>query len=275
MKRKLTEIVYKALLGIAGITVCSLLGARLVNAQLLIDHSGGFRGQADLTVNANNPGNGVIGNVLRLTNGMNDHNTSVFSTNQVDVSGFTTSFWFEIQPGTAPMADGMMFVVQHDPRGAMARGCGGGGLGYGADSPTGVCADKITNSVGIKFDIFANDSIPCETTNNSTGLFVDGDSPTCADPSQPEEQYVSLDGTGIDLNGQQPLRADLMYDGTMLSETLTNLVTGATFTHSYPVNIAAHVMGTTAWVGFTGATGGLTSIDYVQGWTYCGSSGCP
>lgn len=250
---------------------CVFLSAQRVNAQV-IDHSTGFGNHSDLTVNLEA---GSTRNVfpterghavLELTNGTFSNATSVFSSPVVDITNFTTSFAFEIQPGTDPLADGMMFVIQSDPRGAAALGPGGGGLGYGHDSP-GPDPLAIINSVGIKFDIFANPGVLCETSNNTTGLFVDGDSPTCATPGT-DDVYVVLDGTGIDLNGLLPLRCDLTYDGTTLTETLTNLWTGTTFTQPYTVDIVSHVGGNTAWVGFTGGTGGLTAIQYVQAWIW-------
>jgi hypothetical protein len=50
--------------------------------------------------------------------------------------------------------------------------------------------------------------------------------------------------------------------------TLTDTVTNATVTEVFPVNIPAMVGGNSAWVGFTGGTGGLTAIQNVLSWSY-------
>jgi hypothetical protein len=60
----------------------------------------------------------------------------------------------------------------------------------------------------------------------------------------------------------------LSYNGTNLSLTITDTVTAATFTTAFPVNISGTVGGTTAYVGFTGGTGGATAIQQIVQWTY-------
>ena len=51
--------------------------------------------------------------------------------------------------------------------------------------------------------------------------------------------------------------AYITYNGTTLNLTITDLVTQATWSHPFTINIPATVGGSTAYVGFTGATGGL------------------
>src|SRR5262249_13138243 len=58
------------------------------------------------------------------------------------------------------------------------------------------------------------------------------------------------------------------YDGSTLSETIRDTVTGATFTHDYsnlaiPNLVGSHV----DYVGFTGATSEVASVQDVQTWT--------
>ena len=64
----------------------------------------------------------------------------------------------------------------------------------------------------------------------------------------------------------------ITYDGANLAMTLTDTVTKATFTTSWPVNIPAIVGGNTAYAGFTGGTGGSTADQEVVTWTF-GSAG--
>jgi hypothetical protein len=53
-----------------------------------------------------------------------------------------------------------------------------------------------------------------------------------------------------------------------LTLTLTDSSTLGTWSHSWPINIPATVGGTTAYVGFTGGTGGLTATQDITSWTY-------
>jgi hypothetical protein len=59
-----------------------------------------------------------------------------------------------------------------------------------------------------------------------------------------------------------------VYDGTTLTLTITDLVTTATYTTSTVINIPATVGGNTAYVGFTGGTGGYTATQKILTWTY-------
>src|SRR5262249_1333146 len=66
----------------------------------------------------------------------------------------------------------------------------------------------------------------------------------------------------------------LSYSGTTLTETITDQTTHATVTETYNnVNIPALVGSNTAFVGFTGGTGGLNAQQDVQTWTYTPGSG--
>jgi hypothetical protein len=58
----------------------------------------------------------------------------------------------------------------------------------------------------------------------------------------------------------------MTYNGTILSETITDNSSGASFSTSYTVDIPTIVGGSTAFVGFTGATGGLTAVQDIQSW---------
>jgi hypothetical protein len=159
--------------------------------------------------------------------------------------------------GTAPSADGMAFVIQSDSPNAL--GGTGGGLGFGSDTPNGQVF--IPNSIAIKFDLYSN----AGEGINSTGLFTSGASPTVG--VNPGDVSIDLTGTGIDLHSQDVFQVTLTYDGTTLTETIKDTNTGATFNHSYTVDIGTQV-GSLGYVGFTGGTGGLTTVADVQTWTY-------
>jgi hypothetical protein len=65
----------------------------------------------------------------------------------------------------------------------------------------------------------------------------------------------------------------MTYDGTTLTVTITDATTLVYATQTYTVNIPSIVGGNTAYVGFTGATGGATATQNVLSWTY--TAGAP
>ncbi len=152
-------------------------------------------------------------------------------------------------------------VVSGGPRSVSE---GGGGLGYGRDHPD-PSFRGIQNSVALKFDLYNNSG---EGTN-STGIFTGGRSPTVREPGLSgiyPDNSVNLGG-GIDLHNQHTFQVDLSYNGATLTEHITDVNTGQNFTVNYGVDIPAMVGGTTAYVGFTGGTGGLTTIADIQSLT--------
>jgi len=64
------------------------------------------------------------------------------------------------------------------------------------------------------------------------------------------------------------MKVHMVYDGTTLTMTITDATTNATFTSSWPINIAATVGASTAYVGFTGGTGGNSAIQDIQSWSF-------
>ena len=206
-----------------------------------INFSQGF-GQAQGELQLNGSAS-LAGTALELTNGGLHEASSAFYPSPVNVQAFTTDFTFQL---TNPAADGFTFAIQNVGPGAL--GTDGGSLGYAG----------IGQSVAIKFDLFRNHGDP---SNNSTGIFVDGVLPI--GPSS-----INLTGTGIYMHSGDKMDAHLTYDGTTLNLTLTDLVTGATWSHPFAINIPATVGGDTAYVGFTGATGGETATQQILTWSY-------
>ena len=188
-----------------------------------------------------NYGASVTGGLLQLTDGGTGENRSAWFATPVPVQSFTTDFTFQQLNATA---DGMTFAIQGSN--IWALGDAGGGLGY----------QGIPSSVAVKFDLYNNTG----EGNDSTGLYTDGAAPTV--PS------VDLSSTGINLHSGDLMHAHLVYNGTNLTMTLTDTVTNATVTEVFPVNIPSMVGGNTAYVGFTGGTGGFAATQNVLSWTY-------
>jgi hypothetical protein len=188
-----------------------------------------------------NYGASVTGGMLQLTDGGADEERSAWFATKVPVQSFITNFTFQLLNASA---DGMTFTIQGDN--IWALGDPGGGLSY----------QGIANSVAVKFDLYNN----AGEGNDSTGLYTGGAAPTV--PS------VDLSSTGINLHSGDIMDAQLVYDGTNLTMTLTDTVTNGTVTEVFPVNIPSIVGGSTAYVGFTGSTGSLTATQNVLSWTY-------
>jgi hypothetical protein len=178
---------------------------------------------------------------LQLTDGGQNEAGSAFYATPVNIQQFTTTFTFQL---SNPAADGMTFTIQNNSPTAI--GVYGGNLGYG----------RIHKSVAIKFDLYNS----AGEGPNSTGLYVNGAIPTVP--------AVNLTGTGIDLHSGDYFNATITYDGANLTLILTDAITMATWSHVWPINIPATVGGNTAYVGFTGGTGGSTSSQKLTSWTY-------
>jgi hypothetical protein len=163
----------------------------------------------------------------------------------LNIQNFTTSFTFQLSAGS-PTADGFTFTLQN--QGTTALGGSGGNLGYGLTT---------TPSVAVKFDLYNN----AGEGTDSTGLYLNGASPTVP--------AVDMTSSGVDLHSGHVFSVQIVYDGTNLTMTITDTTdTALTFTQSWPVNIPETVGGNTAYVGFTGGSGGYTANQSILTWTY-------
>jgi len=216
-----------------------------------INFSNGFAGETTLTLNG---GAAISGTHLRLTDGGATEARSAFFSTPVNVAKFTSDFSFQL---TTPNGDGFTFTIQGT--GATAVGPSGGGLGYGPDSPTGT--PGIAKSVAVKFDLYSNAGEGVD----STGSYTNGASPTTP--------ALDMTSSGVNLHSGDVFNVHVTYDGTTLTWTITDATTGKTFTASATVNIPSLVGGNTAFVGFTGGTGGSTATQDIITWTFNSGSG--
>jgi hypothetical protein len=162
----------------------------------------------------------------------------------LNIQKFTTDFTFQLSAGS-PTADGFTFAIQGNSTAAI--GSTGGNLGYGT----------IGKSVAVKFDLYSN----AGEGTDSTGLYMNG-----AEPAVPATDMTS---SGVDLHSGHVFAVHVVYDGTNLTMTITDTTnTALTFTQAWPVNIPGTVGANTAFVGFTGGTGGYTANQSVLSWTY-------
>ena len=270
-----------------------LSAAPAVNITSMIDHSGGFAGAGltDMRFNGgtaglpavtnvtDSTGNVLYSNVLQLTNGKVGETSSAFSDpppdGTADVLGidtFDTTFDFTYGPTVPPAGDGFTFTIQNSPAKALALGNGGGSLGY----------KTITNSIAIKFDLYKGGTSPNAST---TGLYLNGEQPGDTNVRAVNSTTVAPSGASVDLtqnpngtatgidfhaNPSDDYRVHLVYDGTTLTETLTDVTKNITVSQPYTVNVPAAVNGHTAYAGFTGATGGAFSEQDIISWKFTG-----
>ena len=187
---------------------------------------------------------------MRLTDGGGTEAGSAFISTPINIQAFTTDYSFQLSNASA---DGFTFTIQGV--GATALGPSGGGLGYGPDTPGGT--PGIANSVAVKFDIYSN----AGEGTDSTGLYTNGASPTTP--------ALDMTSSGVSLLSGDVFNVHATYDGTTLTMTITDATNSSqTFTASWPINIPGTVGSNTAYVGFTGGTGGLTAIQEILDWTY-------
>jgi hypothetical protein len=248
----------------AGIALTALSMPALLRADT-IDRSAGFPNANGLTINQqagvpNITWNAINNNELVLITSQKDANgqgafesESVFYSTPVTISTFKTSFDFLITGNQGWMADGITFCIQN--QGPNALGGNGGGIGYGAD-PNNSSQPSIGKSVAVKFDVFQNWPDP---SDSCTGLFTNGATPVGG---------IDLLPSNVNLQSGDPMRATLSYDGKILTVTITDTLTQASATQTYPIDIPGTVGGQTAYVGFTGADGAAVSDASVLTWFY-------
>jgi Chitobiase/beta-hexosaminidase C-terminal domain/Legume lectin domain len=125
-------------------------------------------------------------------------------------------------------------------------------LGYGGldsvNQGTNLAALGILNSVAVAFDQ--------TTVANSIGVYTGGNQP-----------FGNQVATGLSFGSGGTWNVTLSYDGTNLTVTMQKTTGGTIFSHQYAVNIVSAVGGTTAYVGFTGASGDHVSVQAVTAWT--------
>jgi hypothetical protein len=215
------------------------------NGGSTINFGTGFSSPAGLTFN----GSALATNDtrLQLTDGGLNEAGSVFWNAPINVQAFTTNFEFQL---SLAQGNGFTFTIQNNAPTAL--GGDSAGLGY----------QDILKSVAVKFNFYnyTNPTSGASSGSNSTGIYTDGQPPLAP--------YVDLTPSGIQLASGDSIQAQIVYDGANLTLNLLDLVTNDKFTTTWPINIAQVVGGNTAYVGFTGGTGGLSASQKLLTWTY-------
>ena len=199
-------------------------------------------------------------NTVTLVNGVNSEDRSLFYNSQVNDTQFHAHYTYLNE--TPDGADGTAFVLQ--ATGPTALGVGGGAFGVtGSNGPAG----GIEPFVAIEFNIFLTGTYTQgfafdNVSANGTSLTAPQGAST-----GPNRQYTSVGAVQNALvNANEPIAVDVVYDGTTLTMTLTDA--DGTYTASETINIASILGTSSAYVGFTGATGGVNSTQTVSNFTY-------
>ncbi len=210
----------------------------------LIDLSKGFTGGSMFLLGSAK----LNGNALELTDGGSGEAAAAWYQVEASFQSFVTDFNFLIDPASASSTGGFTFTIQgNNPR---SIGPSGHGLGYGPDAPGGT--PGIANSMAVKFDLY----------DNATGLYTNGASPAAS--------AIDMTTSGVNLHNADVFHAHIVYNGSFLAMTITDTLTGATFTTGWAVNIPALVGGDVAYFGFTAGTGAVR--QEILSWTFTGLS---
>ncbi len=210
-----------------------------------------FSSTSGLTLNSSATANSTVtgeGTVVRLVAGGTNDSGSVFTSAPVSVgSGFSTTFSFRISSpggasdGTGVGADGLAFVLQRI--GSTALGGTGEGIGYSG----------LSSSVAVEFDTWRNAHDP---NSNHAGVNTNGN-------------LTSLSTAAATPNFDNAAKwtAWVDYNGTTLElRTSTNGLRPSTALLAQNLNLATTLGGTTAFLGFTAATGAATGVHDVLSW---------
>jgi len=227
---------------ILGITIVAVgLGAPAVKGGGI----NGFNNGTNWTGNSNNTGGPTFSpTTLTLTDGNLNEARSAFYDTAQPIGNFTAVYTYQAtQPGGVGLADGATFILQ--TQGLTALGDLGSALGVGGTHTA------ITPSAELEINILTTNNYLVGTnfaTNGSTG---------------------SYNSTGnVNVASGDPIQVSLSYNGTVLSETLTDTKSSATFSTSYTTNLSAVLGSNTAYVGFTGATGEGSSLQVISDFVF-------
>ncbi|MDB5174400.1 MAG: hypothetical protein JWN51_3173 [Phycisphaerales bacterium] len=196
-------------------------------------------------VNGNGGSYGGGGTTFQLTDGNGGEGSSGFAPALQTIGAFNASFTYTATGG----ADGAAFILQNDSRGTAAIGGTGGSLGYGYGNGSNT---PVAPSAALQLNLWTGGGQPIGAqfaTNGNTGRY---------NPVTP-----------VVLNNGNPINVNFNYDGSNINLTVKDSVTNATYTKSYSnVSLPAIVGGNSAFIGFSGGTGGTTSTQTISNFSY-------
>ncbi|MBB5039016.1 lectin-like domain-containing protein [Prosthecobacter dejongeii] len=192
----------------------------------------------------------ITGGVLQLTpNGANLAGSAFLKTPVPITQGtsFSTRFVFRMN-GSGDGADGMTFVLQNDRPDAV--GSAGGGLGY----------EGLIESLAIELDTYAGGTDP---NANHIGVLTSGIiSPHLSTYTAPFDLENGANHTlWAEYDGHTDTLRVYLAQGVVTTRPATPILT------TTGLDLTS-LIGPSAWVGFTGATGGSTNTHEVLSWSF-------
>lgn len=193
----------------------------------------------------------MVNNVITLTDGGTGENGSLYFQSPVEIATpWRAAFYYQVvQPVIGQGADGTCFVIQN--QGPTALNGAGGSFGISGVAP----------SAEIELNLYSGANGGEGFAFNSNGNLGN---------------YGGLNNTPtapVVLDSGNPIEVVVTYGNDVMYVTLTDTGTQATWSTS--VNLAALgtdlptlVGGNTAYVGFSGATGGVSSYQKVSNFTF-------
>jgi hypothetical protein len=235
------------------LTISDVQGGDAGNYQLVVTNSFGAATSSVATLNiagvlpltftgygwtANGSARFANGSVTLTDPGVNG-NGSYFFELPLYIGAFTSSFTYQVGGNMA--ADGTTFCLQND--GPTSLGSAGGQLGYGG----------ITPSVALELNIYSG--------NGVGGVGYSFNENGTIGPTAPPGSIV--------LNSGDPIDVTVTYANGELALTFTDSNTITSFSTNLVVPDLTQILGaTSAYVGFTGSYGALTSVQTVSNFKF-------
>ena len=265
-----------------------VLSTGLTTSQFEIAFSG-YSGNSDT-------GTATPNTILQLTpNTTFQAGSAWYNAQQSVANGFSTTFTFQLSNpslGSLGNADGIAFVIQSSATGTAAIGPNGCGMGFAQGSCT-ASSGGISNSLAVAFKTY-NDGYP-SPNNNSVLIVSDGMGPNCIDeacsiaynnslpngitladgnihavtisytPTPTQSSSPNCFATVGTTSTPEPC-LDVILDGQDLFAGGVQLILDGTTT---PLSLQALIGSTgSAYVGFTGGTGGGDDNQDILSWIF-------
>lgn len=197
-------------------------------------------GLNDGTAWALNGGATVTGEILSITEAVNSQARTAFFRTPLAISNFLAEFTY--QNLSSGGGDGVGFVLQNAPEGSAALGFGGGGFGYYGIAP----------SAAVLFNTYNGGP-----GGRGIAVMTNGTTPQFAGTTFSNTAPVSL-ASG------NPIIISLRYVAGNLMIKMYDTITTSLFVTNVAINLPAAVGGTNAYIGFSGATGGVNSEQRIS-----------
>ncbi|HZM02596.1 MAG TPA: LamG-like jellyroll fold domain-containing protein [Candidatus Saccharimonadales bacterium] len=186
--------------------------------------------------------------LVTLTDGAGNEARSFFFNDPQYIGAFKASFTY--RAGGSKAADGGSFCLQNDLRGAAALGGVGGALGVMTGVGGTSIPQSITPSAELEWNMYQGVGYALET-----GGFV------------PAGSGFTTPGS-VNLISGDPINVSIYYAYNRMSITFTDAVAVTSYSTNWNVNLAQVLGANTAYIGFTGADGGSTSIQTISNFTF-------